>query len=340
MNNKSLKNNKNKNNTINKNNNSNKKYTIIITGANRGLGEVTINQIAEKYRETSDIRLHLIAVCRNAESCAQKMVAVAAKLKVGDKVECMELDLASAQSIRDFACEINRRRIRADILINNAGIYNNERTRVMNYEILREIMITNFFGTYYLIRSLFPLRNIAMSANANKNKNNKNNTTRTRYIINISSSKGALGLLRDPLLKENLIREDITPDMIEILAYDMMYRIKSSNKNIASNTFVNKDPQYGHFAHSNKLSKIFLNAFSRSLDYLFKKYKYNANINCVDPGWIATNMGGEKALRTVEQGADTVMWLVDQSIRNPGEMPSGKFWRDRRELDWNTAEFL
>lgn len=51
----------------------------------------------------------------------------------------------------------------------------------------------------------------------------------------------------------------------------------------------------------------------------------NITVNAVDPGWVSSDMGGENAPRTVEQGADTAVWLatVDR-VKD-----SGKLWRDR-----------
>ena len=53
-------------------------------------------------------------------------------------------------------------------------------------------------------------------------------------------------------------------------------------------------------------------------------------VNSVCPGWVRTDMGGAEAPRSVEQGADTAVWLAteaDQSL-------TGKFLRDRTEIPW------
>ena len=36
----------------------------------------------------------------------------------------------------------------------------------------------------------------------------------------------------------------------------------------------------------------------------------NVLVNAVDPGWVRTEMGGSGAPRSVEQGADTIVWLA------------------------------
>lgn len=48
-------------------------------------------------------------------------------------------------------------------------------------------------------------------------------------------------------------------------------------------------------------------------------------VSCLSPGWVRTSMGGPDAPRTVEEGADTVVWLTDEA---PHEL-TGKLFRDR-----------
>ena len=71
------------------------------------------------------------------------------------------------------------------------------------------------------------------------------------------------------------------------------------------------------------LSKLTLNGATIMLaDALYSK---NITVNAVDPGWVSSDMGGENAPRTVEQGADTAIWLATvDSVKD-----SGKLWRDR-----------
>lgn len=55
----------------------------------------------------------------------------------------------------------------------------------------------------------------------------------------------------------------------------------------------------------------------------------NIKINSMCPGWVQTDMGGGGAPRTVEQGADTAVWLATSS-----GVGNGKFYRDRKEIKW------
>ena len=53
-------------------------------------------------------------------------------------------------------------------------------------------------------------------------------------------------------------------------------------------------------------------------------------VNCVDPGWVRTDMGGPAAPRSVEKGADTIVWLATL----PDNGPTGGFFHDRKPISW------
>lgn len=53
-------------------------------------------------------------------------------------------------------------------------------------------------------------------------------------------------------------------------------------------------------------------------------------VNCADPGWVRTEMGGRDAPRSIEQGADTIVWLA----MLPDDGPTGGFFHDRRAIAW------
>ncbi|HEY1952902.1 MAG TPA: SDR family oxidoreductase [Gemmatimonadaceae bacterium] len=53
-------------------------------------------------------------------------------------------------------------------------------------------------------------------------------------------------------------------------------------------------------------------------------------VNSLDPGWVKTSMGGPRAPRTAQQGADTITWLATL----PDSGPTGLFFRDRKAIPW------
>jgi NAD(P)-dependent dehydrogenase (short-subunit alcohol dehydrogenase family) len=77
-----------------------------------------------------------------------------------------------------------------------------------------------------------------------------------------------------------------------------------------------------------RMSKTALNALTRIT--AAETRASNILVNAMCPGWVRTDMGGPNASRTVEQGADTALWLA--TLADGG--PSGGFFRDRAAIAW------
>lgn len=75
------------------------------------------------------------------------------------------------------------------------------------------------------------------------------------------------------------------------------------------------------------ISKSTLNAITRHLAFNLSRSGISVNAMC--PGWVKTDMGTSAAPRSVEHGAETAVWLATAD-----NIPSGKFWRDRKEIPW------
>ena len=80
------------------------------------------------------------------------------------------------------------------------------------------------------------------------------------------------------------------------------------------------------YAPAYSISKAALNAITIFMAAALPK----ARVNCVDPGWVRTDMGGPGAPRSVEQGADTIVWLATL----PAGGPTGGFFHDRKRIAW------
>jgi NAD(P)-dependent dehydrogenase (short-subunit alcohol dehydrogenase family) len=74
-----------------------------------------------------------------------------------------------------------------------------------------------------------------------------------------------------------------------------------------------------------RISKTALNALTRIL----AAEEPGVRVNSICPGWVRTDMGGEGAPRSVEEGADTAVWLATAP-----HVPTGMFLRDRKAIPW------
>jgi NAD(P)-dependent dehydrogenase (short-subunit alcohol dehydrogenase family) len=76
------------------------------------------------------------------------------------------------------------------------------------------------------------------------------------------------------------------------------------------------------------LSKLALNGVTIMLDQALRSEGIAVYAMC--SGWVRTDMGGANAARSVEEGADTAVWLATAAPQTL----SGKFFRDRRAIGW------
>jgi NAD(P)-dependent dehydrogenase (short-subunit alcohol dehydrogenase family) len=137
--------------------------TVLVTGANSGIGKVTALELARA-------RAQVVMLCRNKEK------GEAARREIIDDtghqaVELMIADLASVASIREFAAEFKRTHNRLHVLVNNAGLFvpvrrltvdGFESTFAINH--LGEFLLTDLLLD--LLRASAPARIVNVSSRA------------------------------------------------------------------------------------------------------------------------------------------------------------------------------
>ena len=87
-------------------------------------------------------------------------------------------------------------------------------------------------------------------------------------------------------------------------------------------------PYSGSQTPAYRLSKTILNGLTALIAREVKDD--NILVNSVCPGWIRTDMGGNQAPLSPEEGADTPVWLATL----PDDGPSGGFFRERKRIAW------
>lgn len=86
-------------------------HVYIVTGANSGTGFATTEQLTKQGAI-------VVAACRNMEKANKAF----SNSKNKDLIDIMKLNLASLESVRNFAEKFNNKYDRLDALVNNAGI--------------------------------------------------------------------------------------------------------------------------------------------------------------------------------------------------------------------------
>lgn len=125
------------------------KGTVLVTGANRGLGkEVAAQMGAAGYR--------VILGIRDAENGRE---TEAAMRDVGLDAHFVQLDTGSAESISTAAADIVSRFGTLDVLVNNAAVHYDtwQRVDAPDFEVAEEALSINTLGPWRLTVALLPL---------------------------------------------------------------------------------------------------------------------------------------------------------------------------------------
>ena len=224
----------------------------LVSGGNRGIGLEIVRQLAERG-------LTVVLGSRDGEQGR----AAAAGLSGG--VVVRQLDVADPESVDRLSHSVEEEFGRLDVLVNNAGITNDEGQRGVDADLerVREALETNLLGAWRLCEAAIPfMRRIGYGR-----------------IVNISTGMAAL--------------EDM-----------------------------------GGGSPGYRVSKTGLNALTRILASELRGS--GILVNSVCPGWVQTDMGGSRAPRPVEEGAEGAVWAA--TLPNTG--PTGGFFRDQRPVPW------
>jgi len=228
--------------------------TVLITGANKGIGYEVARQLAGKG-------FHVFLGARNQDAGRKAADEIA---KAGKKASFLKIDVADNASVAGAAREFAKTADHLDVLVNNAGIIVDGDNGILEIsdELLRKTLETNTLGALRVARAFVPLLR----------------KSKAPRVINVSSGGGQLTGGADGW-----------------------------------------SPAYC-------ISKTALNSVTLQLATALPKFA----VNSVCPGWVRTDMGGQYASRSVEEGADTIVWLAADA----SQKITGKFLRDRKEIPW------
>lgn len=120
--------------------------TVLITGANRGLG-------LEFARQYADLNWNVIATCRDPQGAAELQALAASH----PQVQLAELDVTSDIQVAAIAAAYKDQPI--DVLLNNAGIYGNLNSQTLgnfDFEELKRVLDVNAIGSLRVTEALLP----------------------------------------------------------------------------------------------------------------------------------------------------------------------------------------
>ncbi len=248
----------------------------------------------EITRQLARKGLHVILTSRDP----QKGQAAAAELhRDHPHITYHPLDVTDPQSIKALADHIKTHHTGLDILINNAGIA----LQGFDAEVARATIEANFFGPLRVTDALLPhLRQQAR-------------------IVMVSSGLGDRGRLSGPAAQSFAHPETMTRD--ETIAL-----MRKFIDDVAAGTHT----KAGWPSSAYSVSKIGLNALTAAIGRELAQDDRGILCNAVCPVWVRTDMGGPSAPRSVEQGAETPVWLA----LLPSDGPQGGVFRDKAPAPW------
>lgn len=119
-----------------------KKRSVIITGANSGIGRAAAERFAnEGYK--------VVMACRNLEKGRQARNEIR-ELTGNGEIFLYKLDMSSLKSIRNFCERFQREHTSLDILINNAAYFNHGEDFQLSPDKVELTFATNVVGPYLL----------------------------------------------------------------------------------------------------------------------------------------------------------------------------------------------
>ena len=168
------------------------KKVAVVTGSSRGIGAATAELLA----------LSGYAVAINYRSRREDAERVAGSIeKNGGECLVIQADVADEQQVESLFCAVDQRFGRLDVLVNNAGILENQCTvSDLTSERIRRIFSVNVFGTFFCCREAIKRMNpggaiVNVSSVAAK-------LGAPNEYVDYAASKGAVDSLTIGLAKE------------------------------------------------------------------------------------------------------------------------------------------
>ena len=250
---------------------------VLVTGSNKGIGYGIIDNMLEKKS-----KLRFIVSSRNEELGQKALNNLIAKYpEAKNSLYYHQLDITKDDSITNLIQWIKEKFGKIDYLVNNAGIAT--RGPEFNINVGNQTFEVNAYGTVNFTEKMIKEDTI--------NKSGK--------IIFVGSRKGSL---------EFLTKQELKDGFKNAKTYEDLFKMAEKFKTSIVNNTVEED---GWCKNTYSVSKMVVNFYAKVLSYRKEIKDNDISVYTCHPGWVKTDMGGEKAPLTVKEGAANPIHLIE-----------------------------
>uniref|UniRef100_G1LFP4 Carbonyl reductase (NADPH) n=1 Tax=Ailuropoda melanoleuca TaxID=9646 RepID=G1LFP4_AILME len=272
----------------------------LVTGANKGIGLAIVQQLCRQF--SGDVVL-------TAQDEAEGQAAVKQLQAEGLSPRFHWLDIDDLQSIRVLREFLRKEYGGLDVLVNNAGIALKHGDPTPLHIQAEVTMKTNFFGTRAVCTELLPL----MKPQGR--------------VVNVSSIMSFAALKScSPELQQKFLNETITEEELGVL----MKKFVDDIKNGVHKEEGWPDIKLVTYAVSKMGVTVLSRIHARNLSEQRRGDKILLNACC--PGWVRTDMGGPKGIKSPEEAAEDPVYLA--LLPSDAERPHGDFLMEKKVEQW------
>jgi len=264
--------------------------TAVVTGANKGIGFHIARRLAAAG-------CRVVLACRDAARAEEAGAEI--RRTTSAEVKVLVMDVADSDSVASAAERVHLLYPEGfHILVNNAG-FAFKMAAVEPFGAQAEKTVgVNYFGTLAVCANFIPLMV-------------RDGTAR---VVNVGSMAGELSCLtevslRRELMNDTLSVEDLSGYMLEFIALAQ----------------IGKHRERGWPDNTYRVSKVGVHMLTRILSENAAFRHVKINVCC--PGHCRTDMAGQAAPKSAEQGAETPVWLA---LEAPSQtLGTGEYYKEK-----------